>query len=84
MTEGRRGRGDPAEQIEHHKLVISPGSSETLQPPQSGVITITIRPGRIQTDEQEKPEGILPRRREKGTAQLPAVMTAGTEGSFSC
>ena len=83
MTESRRRRGDPAEQIEHHKLVISPGSSETLQPPQSGVITITIRPGRIQTDEQQKPERIIPRRREEGTAQLPAVMTAGTEGSVS-
>ena len=83
MPESRWGRGDSPEQIEHHQLVIPPGTSKTLQTPQCGVITTTIGPGRIQTDEQQKPERIFPRRREEGTAQLPAVMTAGTEGSVS-
>ena len=70
---GRHSR----KQIDHQQLLVTPRLRECLQPPQGGVVTLSISSGRIQANKQQKARAQRPL-----PMKPPAVLTIGTEACF--
>ena len=70
---GRHSR----KQIDHQQLLITPRLRECLQPPQGGVVTLSVSSGRIQANKQQKARAQRPL-----PMKPPAVLTIGTEACF--